>query len=1321
MSGAKFMKKTALSILMTVFAACTGSAIALGVVPEKTYKASAESIQVEVGVSEADYSVATASVRLPDETYDSGALRYHVKMSVEKYNSIFNADGSVKEANTKTGALILPAYLMGEATELTPSTPSVMDVNTTSAWDPVYKADGSVDYYEVKVCLTGIPQPNHSSKLVVRSYVKDASGNYAYTTQKDSTSISDVALSVYNNANTSDADKNVLKTTYLDKLITYNRNGETVTKTAMYGSTMSALEAENNEFIAWYDANGVEYDFNSTITSGNVTLYGVYEQNIVATAESPAVNMSAYTAGGKYTVANVTMNGANVSSSENPAVLEIPASMGLGDKDLTVTLKKADGSMIEIPVSATLLTGVISTAADWLAILPKTGDTGITNGQQHYYKLTNDLDLVYGEYYNDPDYINGDDTQKAAIKQKWKQNIEAGFLQRDGAAWWPSSDKAFMGIIDGNGYTVQCSSRWAPHGQFCTLDGAVIKDVTFNNIYYYSINHAPMFARYIFNTTMEDVVINITGYAQSGYLDSIDKVNVEYNGSKLHALGMIAVCGFSKNTLKRVNIYADNVWKSATEPSAGLTIASIFGSDYEKLGANTFEDCVISADEVRNVGYVTNIDAANQTYEYTSLVAEEAGLTIIKSGEHTHAYEKWVVSSNMDTLVCSGCSRPNGTTFDKTVDATSQEIVLKGAGTQSISLAGISAYNSVSSIKYGDYNLGNDINSLVIPSELQQDTQNHGYQTITVVVDDTVTEAGTHEIKVPVLFVTEQFSDFVTLTNTVRYNADSAIYGYYTLGTDIVDTTFATNAASAYQQSMGFRGTFDGRSHSITANFDLFANGIFGTTGDGAVIKDLTVTTTSYSKSYRSLLSHTSYGTQLLNVTFNVEGGTGTSGNLAGMGLITTGSWSGNAPAKWKNVVINSNVPIAALCAGYINETTMVYEDCVFNAPSYTVLAHLSTNKMFTTLDGITVNSHIHQYTGVTSSDMHYDYMKCQGSDTCGALTFKKSVTAATRYMYLEDATTSLTLDGVSKFTSVSSASIGGTDYAVTASFSDGKITLTFPETYKADAQKHGEQTLSVVVVDEYGFEHTVLVPVIMVTKKIATRQDLMSLTYAPSAWTVNKAYTQGSGETYTVSAKEVVYGYYVLTQTKLMTTSVAANNWTNIGAYVATYPTSNISQYGFRGTIDGMGKELYLSNMDDGLFGIIGEGAIFKNMTFTDGWYTGYDSASLLAQYIYGATFDNVTFKIADVSPKTDNKKTGANYGWLCRSGCANLKFTNCKVEAPDYHVGSLLGKIDDLSTIKIDNATIAAINVASLVEIGYTKNGDVLTPITKEALSGS
>ena len=194
-----------------------------------------------------------------------------------------------------------------------------------------------------------------------------------------------------------------------------------------------------------------------------------------------------------------------------------------------------------------------------------------------------------------------------------------------------------------------------------------------------------------------------------------------------------------------------------------------------------------------------------------------------------------------------------------------------------------------------------------------------------------------------------------------------------------------------------------------------------------------------------------------------------------------------------------------------------------------------------------------------------------------------------------------------------------------------------------------------------------------------------------------------------------------MLTQTRLLTTSNKDNNWTNIGAYVATYPTSNISQYGFRGTIDGMGKELYLSNMDDGLFGIIGEGAIFKNMTFTDGWYTGYGSASLLAQYIYGATFDNVTFKIADVSPKTDNKKTGANYGWLCRSGCANLKFTNCKVEAPDYHVGSLLGKIDDLSTIKIDNATIAAINVASLVEIGYTKNGDVLTPITKEALSGS
>lgn len=1587
MSGAKFMKKTALSILMTVFAACTGSAIALGVVPEKTYKAAAESIQVEVGVSEADYSVATASVRLPDETYDSGALRYHVKMSVEKYNSIFNVDGSVKEANTKTGALILPAYLMGEATELTPSTPSVMDVNTTSAWDPVYKADGSVDYYEVKVCLTGIPQPNHSSKLVVRSYVKDASGNYAYTTQKDSTSISDVALSVYNNANTSDADKDVLKTTYLDKVITYNRNGETVTKTAMYGSTMAALEAESNEFIAWYDANGVEYDFNSTITSGNVTLYGVYEQNIVATAESPTVNMSAYTAGGKYTVANVTMNGANVSSSENPAVLEIPASMGLGDKELTVTLEKADGSTIEIPVSATLLTGVISTAADWLAILPKAGDTGITNGQQHYYKLTNDIDLIG---VNDGVTDLTDKTSMEYISAFFTKITDANgnFLDKAGnpitltkdtrdsemVGWWPNTG-AFKGILDGAGYSVKCASKWHPVGQFGVLNGAYIKDVNFNNTYFYSLSNTASLAYTITNSTLENVSVRISGVHKwgdaSGYLTD-----------PAANLGAICSAGCNGNTFKDFMLIANPVWANADNPRVALVFPSIFGDNYEKSAQNTFENSIIYAGGVKEIGHNSS-----------NVVSNEDGLIInLTGGEQSHDYSRWVEKSDRDVLVCSGCGYQGPLYFDKTVSGAAQEIILDEADTHSIGLPGISEYKSVYSIKLGEYELGTDINALTIPQEIIADKTKHGYQTLTLVVDDTLTEDGRHTVTVPVLLITDAIATMKELETAVRYydtdktgyyilkndvaytenafawnqsasvawsttkgfigtldgrgntitvnlndskytyglfglmngvvqnvtieakNADStshtvlarvssgtfdnvtiniyggakgdygerpadgaivqtALYnngtkdkwnkviinsdvainklfgaevyvqdkasftdcvlscptftsfysdtiatalsgwtvntstihevaldaqdivvsaptldlgeysdvvistiatengayafgnnanaltipeglprgdntlvinavkgnehyiitapvcfvdgiittmkeletavryygadktGYYVLGNDITfDASALKGAATSNYNDVGFKGILDGRNHTIhwnMASTALVQYGVFGGLGTGSVLKNLTIEAINYKKTWGAcVLAYYSRGS-LTNVTINLNG-TGTDSVEGGYGMIV-----GNAlySGPWTNVTINSEIAMGSVFGVGANAGAS-FSGCTLNAPSYKLF-----DKTHTTLKGFTINSHIHQYTGVTSSDADYDYMKCQGSDTCGALTFKKSVTAATRYMYLEDATTSLTLDGVSKFTSVSSASIGGTDYAVAVSLSNTELTLTFPETYKADTQKHGEQTLSVVVVDEYGFEHTVSVPVIMVTKKIATREALINLSYAPIAWEV----TEGSpSATYAVTQKTEIYGYYLLTASVSLTSSTAAslgnvaacaNNTSN---WVA--PSGDVAQYGFRGTLDGQSKfYIQLAGSQFGAFGIIGDGAVFKNVTIRDAWNVGDTYSSLLARSIHGATFEGVTFTNiygkADTARTDAQKSVVADKGWLCWDSASNLTFKNCTLTPGDYTIVSLLGEISDINSISVDAATLNSIAAASgkITSIGY------------------
>ncbi len=1654
MSGTKFIKKTALSILMTVFAVCTGSAIALGVAPEKTYTASAESIQVEVGVSETDYSVATASVRLPDETYDSGALRYHVKMSVEKYNSIFNTDGSVKEANTKTGALILPAYLMGEATELTYSTPNVMDVNTTSAWDPVYKADGSVDYYEVKVCLTGIPQPNHSSKLVVRSYVKDASGNYVYTTQKDSASISDVALSVYNNANTSSEDKAVLKTTYLDKVITYNRNGETVTKTAMYGSTMAALEAENNEFIAWYDANGVEYDFNSTITSGNVTLYGVYEQNIVATAEAPKVDMSAYTAGGKYTVAGVTLDGTNVSSSADPAVLEIPASLGLGDKELTVTLEKADGSQIEVPVSATILTGLISTAEDWLALLPKTGDTGITNGQQHYYKLTNNLDLV-GVDDGVTDLTDKTSKEYIAAYFTKKTDADGNFVDSNGnpititkhtqettlVAWWPNTG-AFKGILDGAGYSVKCSSRWHAAGQLGVLNGATVKDIIFNNNYFYSKENTPAIAYTITNSVFENVTMKIFGAHSwgDGYITDPEGKNI----------GAICSGGCNGNTFKSLTIVANSIWISNENTDQALTFPSLFGNNYETSAQNIFENCIVYAGAVKEVGHNSS-----------NVASSEDGLIInLTGGEESHDYSRWVEKSDRDVLVCSGCGHQGSLYFDKTVNAASQDVVILNGGTQSISLDGISSYAEVISISCNDVDLGKDIANLDVSG--LTDYTKHGEATIQVVVKDTIT-GDNHTVSVPVILITAQLktlSDFKTyLTYVVREStapsvAGDKIYGYYTLANNIEDTTTSYTMAPTNAWGDGFRATLDGRGYSLTVNTNSFGGvgGLFGTIYAGT-IKNLTVNTTNYSGGRPILASTVFAGATIENVNINVLGGEGTTSTTYGMvlahqststtwknvhikadmnigfifgsnnhksygidygetngstfencsftaqsykgiaklrgkeinsegsilwavdgmtvnastecvhnyewitgtasdiyrcatckseaatfnkevdanadeyvilqgatptldlagvsaydtvvsiklgsyslgtdpnsltipealltnysshgqqtivvvvtdtingaqhtinvpvivatrqmgsisdfatyfkftastsgqplanilGYYTLGadidatmtsayyssvSWTwgdgfaaifdgrgyainnidlGKLPyglfgtaykatiknaefnivnysgvgtllgrqgytTKTEDVIINvdgngttstdvgllyslqysgsnkmSNVTINSSCdlgylfgsatnIGYGMSADNQFTDCVLNAPGYKALGKtVNAQTLITQASGLTINAHIHQYTSVTSSDMHYDYMKCQGSDSCTEqLAFKKSVTAATRYMYLEDATTSLTLDGVDAYTSVSSVSIDGTDYAVAVSLSNTELTLTFPEAYKADTQKHGVQTLSVVVVDEYDIEHTVSVPVIMVTKKIATREALINLSYAPIAWEV----TEGSpSATYAVTQKTEIYGYYLLTASVSLTSSTTAslgnvaacaNNTSN---WVA--PSGDVAQYGFRGTLDGQSKfYIQTAGAQFGLFGIIGEGAVFKNVTIRDAWNVGNTYSSVLARHIHGATFEGVTFTningSADTARSEAQKSVVANKGWLCWDSCSNLTFKNCTLTPGDYTIVSLLGEISDINSISVDATTLNSIAAASgkITSIGY------------------
>ena len=108
-----------------------------------------------------------------------------------------------------------------------------------------------------------------------------------------------------------------------------------------------------------------------------------------------------------------------------------------------------------------------------------------------------------------------------------------------------------------------------------------------------------------------------------------------------------------------------------------------------------------------------------------------------------------------------------------------------------------------------------------------------------------------------------------------------SIYGYYVLGSDI-DMENAklsqdlTGQPGYWEGGFGFRGTFDGRNHTIS-NFTAGANGLFGNIGKGAIIKDVNFANVSCNNDYLSaVLARTIIGAEINNVTIGVIGFAGT-------------------------------------------------------------------------------------------------------------------------------------------------------------------------------------------------------------------------------------------------------------------------------------------------------------------------------------------------------------------------------------------------------------------------------------------------------------
>lgn len=267
------------------------------------------------------------------------------------------------------------------------------------------------------------------------------------------------------------------------------------------------------------------------------------------------------------------------------------------------------------------------------------------------------------------------------------------------------------------------------------------------------------------------------------------------------------------------------------------------------------------------------------------------------------------------------------------------------------------------------------------------------------------------------------------------------------------------------------------------------------------------------------------------------------------------------------------------------------------------------------------------------------------GVCVCGAalndVTFNKKVTDARQDVILSAETKTITLGGISVYKAVKSIKYGELDLG------NDIAALTIPEGM-SDAV-HGEQTLTVVVTDDYDLDHTVTVPVTLVTKSISTFDELVNCV----------TYKQERGETAEGEDKYNEGKYFIL-----------ANNINVTGAYSKSDIQWANEGRGFAGTLDGRNHSLIGGEMyGGGLFGSIDSGTV-KNIKFEKVNAVG-TNRTLIAGTLFNATLENVEIYIVDKKVITG----GYFFGVLASHNISKVTLNDIKIDATGSSLPWIIG----------------------------------------------
>ena len=260
-------------------------------------------------------------------------------------------------------------------------------------------------------------------------------------------------------------------------------------------------------------------------------------------------------------------------------------------------------------------------------------------------------------------------------------------------------------------------------------------------------------------------------------------------------------------------------------------------------------------------------------------------------------------------------------------------------------------------------------------------------------------------------------------------------------------------------------------------------------------------------------------------------------------------------------------------------------------------------------------------------------------------------------YTYTENynATASIVLTGISDYANVVNIKYGDTIL--------GTAITGFDLSSLTDFTKHGEQNLTVIVKDEYDAEHTIVVPVLFITREIATVTDLMLF--------VNR-------KNYTLDGKNPsISGYYRLVNDL-------------IGSTLRDFTASNGN---YRNMIfDGNGKTLKLGHWfhyapGNGLFNIMDRCTV-KNLTIDTDYMNKGTPHVVLADDIYGCTFEDITINYIDsVDGGTNAADKGRDFatdeckkdrGFLFSSNVNASTFRNFTINANGKKLGVVIGRMN-------------------------------------------